>query len=417
MVKFRHAIFCRKCRRFMEIGAFDWQAGHFEGPCIHDTVERTGSDWALRRFLEEHRRHNMGFASDAEIDELLQAGFKEIQPADVFCMKFISDPRRTDYNFENFSKRFQKVLFIVDVYGWAWDIVNTELLKFLPEVDGTIVDIDDFRKMDFKPEDWDMVLVHPWSSEDIMLKLDPRNTVVVAGGNEQLRVMRQTFNVNCGRFTVYGANSRPIQKFLEKNYPNKRVVLLSRGVDTEKFKPNPIPHDEFTVGWVGATNRRVKRFWVAEEICKELGMKFKVAGRGEEGIYIPHDEMPAFYNSIDTLLITSDSEAHPLVAYEAMSCGIPVVTGNVGDLHETMKNGINGFIFDSCSQGKGYRSSLELLRDDPKLRKQIGEAARRSILQKWKWESAVNQWRALGKIETPEKDSPKVTVITAVKKE
>jgi len=98
-----------------------------------------------------------------------------------------------------------------------------------------------------------------------------------------------------------------------------------------------------------------------------------------------------------------------------MSCGIPIVVGNVGDLHETIENGVNAFMFDSCSQGKGYRSALELLRDDPELRKSMGREARRSILQKWKWESSANQWRTLGKIETPKGESPKVTVVTAVK--
>jgi len=110
----------------MELGGFDAQEGHFDGPYLHMTTQRTGSDWALRRFLEEHRRHNVGFASDDEMDDVRLAGYAEIQPTDLFCMKFVSDATTTAYKFENFSRRFQKVLFIVDVYEWAWDIASRE---------------------------------------------------------------------------------------------------------------------------------------------------------------------------------------------------------------------------------------------------------------------------------------------------
>jgi len=234
----------------MELGGFDFQKGHFDGPYLHTTLVRTDSDYALRRFLEEHRRHNIGFASDHEMDEIKMAGYDQIQPTDVFCAMFVSDPRTIAYSFERFSRRFQKVLFIVDVYDWAWDIASRELLSFLPEVDGTIISVTDFRKTDFIPKDWDMVLVYPWSHEDVMRKLDPENTVVCVAGGDQLTELQRKFELNCGRFTVYGANTSAITRELETRYPQKRVVLLSHGVDTEKFKPNPVPHDESQCsGW------------------------------------------------------------------------------------------------------------------------------------------------------------------------
>jgi len=158
MTKLEHAVFCRKCKVYMELGAFNWEAGHFDGPYLHMTTQRTDSDYALRCFLENHRRHNIGFASEQEMDEFLHAGYKEIQPTDVFCAAFVSDVREIAYRFEDFSRRFQKVLFIVDVYGWAWDIASRELLTYLPEVDGAVVDLADFRAMDFNHEEWDMVL-------------------------------------------------------------------------------------------------------------------------------------------------------------------------------------------------------------------------------------------------------------------
>jgi len=117
-----------------------------------------------------------------------------------------------------------------------------------------------------------------------------------------------------------------------------------------------------------------------------------------EGLLIPHDEMPQFYNSVDALFITSKYEAHPLIAYEAMSCGIPIVSGNIGDLWETIENGVNGFLFDPCSQSGGFRAALKLLRDDEGFRKSMGEKARAAILMRWSWEYIANQYRLISNV-------------------
>jgi len=378
----------------MELGGFDAQKGYFDGPYLHTTMARTDSDWALRRFLEEHRRHNVGFASDYEMDNVRLGGYTRVQPTDLFCMTFVPDPVVV-YDFKGFSRRFQKVLFIVDVYDWAWDIASRGLLNFLPEVDGHIVDTKDFLEMDFRPKDWDMVLVYPWFSEIVVKRLDPNNTIICVAGGEQLTELKRRFELNCGRFSVYGANTTSIRDALKKRYPKKHIILLSHGVDTEKFKPDPVPHDEFTVGWVGAIGRNSKRVGLAKKICTELGMKLKIAGRGVKGLYIPHDEMPEFYNSVDVLFITSKYEAHPLIAYEAMACGLPVISGNVGDLWGIIENGENGFRFDACDQARGFRSALKLLRGDEALRKSMGEKARAAILQRWQWESIVEQYKGI----------------------
>ena len=238
-MKLQHLIFCRKCMVYMELGGFDAQKGYFDGPYLHFTTMRTDSDWALRRFLEEHRRHNIGFASDHEMDKIKFTGYTEIQPTDLFCMEFVAGPKSIDYKIEDFSAQFRKVLIIVDVYDWAWDIASRELLSFLPEVDGTIVDIRDFMRTTFQPKDWDMVLVYPWAYDAVIERLDPRNTVVCVAGGEQLSELQQKFELNCGHFIVYGANNIGIRRTLRKRYPQKLVVLLSHGVDTRSLNQTP----------------------------------------------------------------------------------------------------------------------------------------------------------------------------------
>ena len=378
----------------MELGAYNWTEGNFDGPFLHGTEDRTGSDYALRAFLDEHRWHNIGYASDYEMDDIYRGDYTEVSPIDLFCSAFETSPRKAMYLHEDFAMGFEKILIIVDVYDWAWDIASKELLEHLPEVDGRIVSLKDFVKMDFNSEDWDMVFIYPWSNKSVMSRLDPDNTIVCVAGGDQLDKSRD-FDINCRDFVVYGACNRDIQKVLRNRFPRKWIPLLSHGVDTEKFKPDPVSHDEFTVGWVGAAKRKIKRLSLAERVVAKAGMKLKVAGYGREASLLSHDEMPEFYNHIDVLLITSEFEAHPLVAYEAMACGVPVISGNVGDLEETIENGVNGFVFDSFNQEANFISSLKLLRDDERLRRDMGQRARGAVLERWQWEDIADQYRSL----------------------
>ena len=53
--------------------------------------------------------------------------------------------------------------------------------------------------------------------------------------------------------------------------------------------------------------------------------------------------LPDLYNCLDLYLITSRDEGGPNGIFEAMACGIPVVTTEVGLAHDHVKNNYNGF--------------------------------------------------------------------------
>ena len=86
------------------------------------------------------------------------------------------------------------------------------------------------------------------------------------------------------------------------------------------------------VGWVGNYRRGGKNFGQAYRICQANDWNLLVAGGVDSGVFVKHEDMPDFYNTCDVLLVTSVWEAHPLVVYEALACGTPVVMGKyVGD--------------------------------------------------------------------------------------
>lgn len=52
----------------------------------------------------------------------------------------------------------------------------------------------------------------------------------------------------------------------------------------------------------------------------------------------------AYCKFFDLFILTSDYEGLPMVIIEAMSQGLPVVSSDVGGVHEIVQNGINGYV-------------------------------------------------------------------------
>ncbi|GAG99857.1 unnamed protein product, partial [marine sediment metagenome] len=253
---------------------------------------------------------------------------------------------------------------------------------------------------------YDAIFVYPWADGNLMKRLDPENTIICIAGGEQLD-QRGLFEALCGRFNLYGACNREIQETLKRRYPQKTTLLLSHGVNTNLFKPSKKEHEEFEVCWVGNTGRKSKRFGLARKIAEDAGLKLNVAGyQGDLAIKpgrtrirkLPHEKMPEFYNQSDCLLVTSEYEAHPLVVYEAMSCGLSVITTKVGDVAEFIIHGENGFLLNVDATPEEFIEILTILKEDPALRKSIGKAARNTILRKLKWSNVADQYRAALKL-------------------
>lgn len=95
------------------------------------------------------------------------------------------------------------------------------------------------------------------------------------------------------------------------------------------------------IGWAGNFSRREKNFTLALEVSRRMGFRLDLAGPKDTYQFVPHDRMPEWYNGLDALLVTSEFEAHLLVVYEALACGLPVIyPRDVGDVYANRASGV-----------------------------------------------------------------------------
>ncbi|CAM4353390.1 glycosyltransferase involved in cell wall biosynthesis [Paenibacillus endophyticus] len=105
------------------------------------------------------------------------------------------------------------------------------------------------------------------------------------------------------------------------------------------------------------------------------------------------DEVRMAYRNADIAVIpTIFSEGTSLACLEAMSCGIPVVSSNVGGLNDIVIDGLNGRLVPP--QAETLTAAVKTLMDDDALRRSMGKLARLTALafDQRKWHA---QWSAI----------------------
>lgn len=148
-------------------------------------------------------------------------------------------------------------------------------------------------------------------------------------------------------------------------FPADKMMVISNGIDTEKFQPDRearvkvraewgISENTILIGLVGRLDPRKDHptfLKVAallhqesqnihfvcvgsgsenytrelHDLANELGMSDKVIWAGARA------DMPAIYNALDIAVSSSYIEGFPNVIGEAMACGVPCVVTDVGD--------------------------------------------------------------------------------------
>ncbi len=122
--------------------------------------------------------------------------------------------------------------------------------------------------------------------------------------------------------------------------------IIPCGVDSEVFVPKPKTEARQRLGLDSKTKyvlfpfnpqRTVKRFSLADAAVKKL---FAEGNRVEllTASKVHFSEMPWYYSAADVMILCSESEGSPTSVKEALSCNLPVVSTDVGDVQEILRN-------------------------------------------------------------------------------
>ncbi len=145
------------------------------------------------------------------------------------------------------------------------------------------------------------------------------------------------------------------------------------------------------VGWTGNMFNIFKRYGVLKNLIKDIDwIDFKVQDRTK---FIPHNEMPNYYHSIDVIVCLSDAEGTPNPILEASACGRTWISTNVGivELLNNVSDEIKpGIIIDNHND---LISNLRFLYENKNIMKKMGFNARKSVVENFSWDRQIVQFK------------------------
>lgn len=204
---------------------------------------------------------------------------------------------------------------------------------------------------------------------------------------------------------VFCPSPRVQASFLGAGVPEHKLILVSEGWEPSFFPPelNPRPvQDEVTVLFMGRVCVRkgshlLLRAWEKAQIKGRLilvgEMEPAIAQSCAQILERPdvthvgfQFDYKVFYSQADIFALPSLEEGSPLVTYEAMSRGLPILASPMGG-GGIVRDGVDGLIIPPYDEAQ-WIESLRALAANPDLRQTMGAAARSQSLE-YTWEKVA----------------------------
>jgi phosphatidylinositol alpha-1,6-mannosyltransferase len=208
----------------------------------------------------------------------------------------------------------------------------------------------------------------------------------------------------------------------ELGVDSRRIVIISPGVDPDRFAPALAPdalrrallvEGKLVLLTVGRLQRRKGHDKVIEALPSILehvpSLVYVIAGDGEEesalkelaeqrGVgeavrflgRVREEELPALYNLADIFIMANrtmpggDVEGFGIVFLEASASGKPVIGGRSGGTADAIRNGVTGKLIDGASQAEIVEAVVTLAQDQA-LRETMGRRGREMVVAEYDW--------------------------------
>ena len=228
--------------------------------------------------------------------------------------------------------------------------------------------------------------------------------VDVSDSNTAKNIVWRYTNSFYKKCNIITTPSYTMKKELIKNGIDKKIKVISNGVDLKLFHPKKRKAKNFRILYVGrisyeknidvifkAISLFAKKcdkfeFYVAGagpelKKLKELASSLKISSHVRFLGAVNHKLLPELYSSSDIFVNASTIETEGIVILEAMACGLPIIGVNKRAVPEIVKDSTNGFIVKDGDFKSMSKKIIELY-NKTKLRNKMGQESMK-IAQKY----------------------------------
>lgn len=241
-----------------------------------------------------------------------------------------------------------------------------------------------------------------------------------ASASSQMALLAERWCYRRARVRSVIAVSDGVSDEMTQYFPNltDRMRVIPHGVDSERFRPNPLARrivraqhgfadEDLVAVFVGGDWHRKRLALAIDAIAQTDRWKLLVVGHGHRPAYEQHardlavadrvsfagqtHDVPAYLAASDVFLLPTEYETFCLVAFEAAAVGLPMLVSRVSGPDILIEPGHNGEFIDGDTS---RTARLLTAYGDGQLRAAHGEAAR-TRARLFTWDQAIASHQAL----------------------
>lgn len=197
---------------------------------------------------------------------------------------------------------------------------------------------------------------------------------------------------------------------LRRVFPERVPKVVRHGVDIDFFHPPavrpPLRGRRPRLAFLSARTPR-KGIDMLGEVLELLGSDIELSIAGEPDATFKRDDSRLRFvgrldragvrevlQRCDILLVTSRLESGPLVALEAMACGVPVVAFDTASLPEVVDDGVTGRVI-AVDDAQAFAAAIDELASDPEALERMRAKCRRVAVERFSHRKMAQQYRGL----------------------
>ena len=297
-------------------------------------------------------------------------------------------------------------------------------------VDDKEIHLQEFKtklEENFELENFDIIHAHYWLSGLVAKHISEEKNIPYLFSSHSLGVFLEGYNkerVDCEKMVMTSSNyvtasSHYENVMISENYKidENKIKKITPGLDRKIFTPDlNLPRENIflSIGRIQEQKRQLETIkflnnfrkidsnflcyfiggpsgksgddYLAEleESVKEFNLESHVEFLGN----LPQTKIKDFMNKSKLLIHTSQYETFGLVAIEANSMGVPILSINTGSLIEIIENNKNGYFAEEFMDNHANNFVKDLLNDDDYFNNVMNQCIQKS--KKYNWEETAD---------------------------